>query len=35
MFSGKNVIKEGTFKVPAQVEEVLYAKNIPSDRYSN
>jgi len=27
MFSGKDVIKEGTLKVPAQVEEVLYAKN--------
>ena len=28
MFSGKDVVKEGTFKVPAQVEEeALYAKN--------
>ena len=36
MFSGKDVVKEGTFIVPAQVEEeALYAKNIPSDCYSN
>jgi len=27
MFSGKDVVKEGTFEVSAQVEEVLYVKN--------